>query len=56
MKKSETEFKNQWCVSSVEEFIFAHIVISRKKPREDFVEHALSLPPLSANFLGTNDY
>ena len=54
MKKSETEFENQ----SVDEFcnIFAQIVMSRKKPREDFVEHALSLHPLSANYLGKNNY
>ena len=58
MKKSETDFELQWCVSSVDEFcnIFAQIVIPRKKPREDFVEHALSLHPLSANYLGKNNY
>ena len=55
MKKSETEYENQWCVSSVDEFLpyFCPDCDIKKKPREDFVEHALSLHPLSANYLGT---
>ena len=52
--KTESDNNNQWCVSSVDEFLqyCCPDCDLKEKNKEDFVKHALSQHPMSANYLG----
>ena len=52
--KTESDNNNQWCVSSVDEFLqyCCPDCDLKEKSKEDFVKHALSEHPMSANYLG----
>ena len=52
--KTESDSNDQWCVSSIDEFLLycCPDCNLKEKNKEDFVKHALSQHPMSANYLG----
>ena len=53
--KTDSDDNNQWNVSSVDEFLqyCCPDCDVKEKEKEEFIRHALSQHPLSANYLGT---
>ena len=52
--KTESDSNDQWCVSSVDEFLLycCPDCDFKEKNKDDFIKHAISQHPISANYLG----
>ena len=52
--KTESDSNDQWCVSSVDEFLLycCPDCDFKEKNKDDFIKHAISQHPMSANYLG----